>query len=248
MRAFLIGGGRDPRGVVASHAPFVAAVRDAGDGVPVTVFVLDEGDGADVDEERWSGALRMAGASGAQVVAVSPERPPRPDDLEGSGGVYVAGGWTPGYRDVLAGAGTGWLEAARERGLPYAGFSAGAAIAPRRAVVGGWRATIPDGDPREVCDEDAGEGLDLVEVRDGLGIVEPAVDVHAAQWGTLTRLVAAVLAGGIGDAFAIDEHTTLEVHGGRAVVHGLGAAHRVRPGEPGRVAVDVLVAGDAVDV
>lgn len=248
MRAFLIGGGRDEAGVVASHTPFVAAVRDVGDGVPVAVFVLAEGEGHDVDAERWSGALRAAGASGAQVVAVSPERPPRPEDLEGAGGVYVAGGWTPGYQEVLVGAGTGWLEAARERGLPYAGFSAGAAIAPRRAVVGGWRAANAAGPPRPVCDEDAGEELDLVEVRDGLGIVEPAIDVHAAQWGTLTRLVAAVLAGGLADAFAVDEHTTLEVHEGRARVHGLGAAHRVRPTEAAGVTVDVLAAGDAVDL
>ena len=81
----------------------------------------------------------------------------------------------------------------RERvtaGLPYAGFSAGAAIAATTAIIGGWRI---DGVP--VCPEDSDEGLDPVTVVDGIGLVGGAVDVHAAQWGNLSRLVAAVEAG-----------------------------------------------------
>lgn len=33
--------------------------------------------------------------------------------------------------------------------------------------------------------EGASEGLDVLSVRPGLGVVEGAVDVHASQWGTL---------------------------------------------------------------
>ena len=41
----------------------------------------------------------------------------------------------------------------------------------------------------EVCPEDCSEGLEEVEIRDGLGLVPFAVDVHAAQAGTLGRAV-----------------------------------------------------------
>jgi cyanophycinase len=128
MHVFLIGGGREPEGVRAAHAPFTAA---AGGG-PVVVYALDEGEG--VDAARWEGQLAPVAA---HVVAISAERPPVPDDLDGAGGVYVAGGLTPAYHDVCVAAGTGWLERARELGLPYAGYSAGAAIAVESAILGG---------------------------------------------------------------------------------------------------------------
>lgn len=233
MRAFLIGGGRDPEGVVASHAPFVAAA-----GGDVVAFVLDEGE--DTDVERWKSGLEAAGAGAVRAVVVSEARPPQADDLDGAGGIYVAGGWTPGYQEVLAGAGTAWLADALRRGTPFAGFSAGAAIAAGRALVGGWRASGPDGTPFAVCDEDAGEDLDLLEVRDGLGLVPFTVDVHAAQWGTLGRLVSAVLGHGLGEGYAIDEATCLEWSDGTVRVHGEGAAHHVLNLGDGSVSVAVL--------
>src|SRR5690349_2437494 len=100
MHVFLIGGGRDPDGVRAAHAPFAAAAG----GRPVVVYALDEGDG--VDAARWEGQLAVP----ARVVAVSDARPPAPEDLDDAGGVYVAGGLTPGYHDVLVARGTGWLD------------------------------------------------------------------------------------------------------------------------------------------
>ena len=101
---FLIGGGADPDAVRASHEPFVAA---AGGG-PIVVFVLDEAEHTDVD--RWLGALRLAGADDVRAVVVSPHRPPAAGDVDGAAGVFVAGGWTPGYQEVLVtAAGTDWL-------------------------------------------------------------------------------------------------------------------------------------------
>ena len=84
-------------------------------------------------------------------------------------------------------------------GLPYAGFSAGAAIAAGSAIIGGWRI---DGVP--VCPEDSDEGLDPVTVVDGIGLVDGAVDVHAVQWGNLSRLIAAVGAGLVAHGVALD--------------------------------------------
>jgi cyanophycinase len=211
---FLIGGGRDGEAVRAGHAGFVRAAA----GGPIVAFVLDEGDATEPD--RWTGALRLAGAHQARAVVVSPERPPAASDLAGASGVYVAGGWTPGYDAAFVAAGTDWLP----RDLPYAGFSAGAAIAAAAAIVGGYRRAD---DGRPVCAEEAGEDLEELTVRPGLGLVPFAVDVHATQWGTLTRLAHAVDAGLVAEGWAIDEGTVLVAGDGAPRVEGLGSAYRV---------------------
>ena len=227
---FLIGGGRDDAAVRASHAGFV---RAAGGG-PIAAIVLDEG--ADTDPERWTAALRFAGAAAADAIVVSAAKPPRREQLADAAGVFVAGGWTPGYADALVTTGTDWLPG----GVPYAGYSAGAAIAAKDAIVGGYRRA----DGRAVCAEEAGEDLEALTVRPGLGLVPFAVDVHATQWGTLTRLVHAVDAGLVATGWAIDEGTALVVgdgdgdDGAEPRVEGLGSAYRVAPGT-----VTVVAAG-----
>ena len=212
-RTFLIGGGRDPEGVRASHRPLVEA---AGAG-PIACLVADEGDG--VDAERWAGGLRAAGAADVQVVALSASRPVRAADVAGAAAVYVAGGLTPLYLRLLVDdAEPGWLPPQ----TPYGGFSAGAAVAATGAIVGGWR--IGD---LAVCAEEASEDLDQVAPRAGLGRVPFTVDVHATTWGTVTRLTHAVAAGLVADGWAVDEHTCLSVDRGEITVIGAGCAYRV---------------------
>lgn len=218
MLTVLIGGGRDEEQVRRLLAPFTAAVSDRGPDSEVASIVVDDGEG--VDLLRWRGLL--ADAASVRDVVLSPGRPLRTADLDGVAGVFVAGGLTPLYaelvvpqRDLLA-------------ALPYAGFSAGAAIAADRAIVGGWRLG-----GRPVCSEDAGEDLDEVAVVPGLGRVPFAVDVHAAQWGTLPRAVAAVAAGLVPEARAVDEHTAVVVRGDAVEVHGTGQALAVTPGGDG---------------
>jgi cyanophycinase len=226
---FLIGGGRDASAVLASHRPF-AESTGAG---PVACVVLDEGD--ETDPDRWEGNLRDAGVGDVRMLVVSPSRPLTAEDLRGIGGFYVAGGLTPEYQAVLT------AGAPVPPGVPYAGFSAGAAVAGERALVGGWRARI-GGAEVAVVDDGAGEDLELVEVRDGLGLVDVLADVHAAQWGTLGRLAHAVIAEGR-EGWAIDEGTALELRDGApATVHGIGAAARVRPAGDG-VTVRFFAAG-----
>jgi cyanophycinase len=234
MWTYLIGGGRD---AAAVHQPFVQAA-----GGPIVAFVLDEGE--QTDTRRWVDTLTAGGAVEVRLVVVSPARPARADDLTGAAGIYVAGGPTPGYHRALAGAGTGWLDAARERGLAYGGFSAGAAIAPAAALIGGWRTRYRDRQV-EVCHEDCAEELDELTVAPGLGLVPFLVDVHAAQWGTLYRLIHALAVANLDEGWAIDEHTALEVDGEAVTVHGSGAATRVlRDGADMRITVHV--AGDRV--
>jgi cyanophycinase len=204
MATFLIGGGRDPEGARAAHAPFVNAVA----GRRVVCVCLDE-------PQRWLGYLE-----GVDARAV---RRPTPGDLDGAGGVYVAGGLTPAYWDVVCDSPFG--AALRAWDGAYCGYSSGAAIAAASALVGGWRIG-----ERQVCDADAGEDLEQVEVRPGLGRVDFTVDVHASQWGTLTRLVHAVHAGLCSTGIAVDEHTCVETSAEGLRVHGRGCAYRASLG------------------
>lgn len=218
MLTVLIGGGRDEEQVRRLLAPFIAAVSDRGPGGEVASVVVDDGEG--VDLPRWRGLL--ADAPSVRDVVLSPGRSLQAADLDGVAGVFVAGGLTPLYAELVV--------PQREllAALPYAGFSAGAAIAADRAVVGGWRLG-----GRPVCSEDAGEDLDEVTVVEGLGRVPFAVDVHAAQWGTLPRAVAAVGAGLVTAARAVDEHTAVVVRDGDVEVIGVGQALAVTPGGDG---------------
>lgn len=142
-------------------------------------------------------------------------------------GLLVGGGLTPAYLDAV----TPIIDEIRllvSDGLPYLGFSAGAMIAADAAIVGGWRIGEV-----EVCSEDAGEGLDEVTVVEGLGLVDLAIDVHAAQWGTLTRLVAATEAGLVEGGIAIDEFTVIIVDDEGLRVVGSGSVWQVTSHDEG---------------
>ncbi|MGW0768350.1 hypothetical protein [Streptomyces sp. NPDC002676] len=235
-QVFLVGGGWD---AAELYAPFVRAA--GGDGARIGCVVVDEGDGG-AQFERYAGALQKAGATGAPVPLLVPlggRFEPEPA-LDGIDGLLVCGGLTPAYQEAFAGCLDRLPQLLAERGVPYAGFSAGAALAARRAVVGGW---LLDGVP--VCPEETGEDLAEIDVRAGLGLVPFAVDVHAAQWGTLARLVAAVGRGDVPYGVAVDENTLLEVTGTRARVTGRGRVHVVRPGGEAGVLVRSYGEGDS---
>jgi cyanophycinase len=222
----LIGGGRDEEQVRRLLAPFVEATR----GGEVACVVVGEGEGVDLD--RWHGVL--ADAASVRDVVLKEGRPLTADDVAGVAGVFVAGGLTPLYAELVA------PQRAALADLPYAGFSAGAAIAAERAVVGGWQL-----DGTAICPEDAGEDLDELTVVDGLGRVGFAIDVHAAQWGTTSRALQAVRAGLVAEAYAVDEHTAVVVRKGpgsaddaesadsAVEITGAGAALRFRPAADG---------------
>ncbi len=151
----------------------------------------------------------------------------------------VGGGPTPDYLAGLHGSAAA-IRAAAAAGVPYLGFSAGAMIAPQRALVGGYRIR-----GIEVCSAECSEGLDELDVRDGLGLVPFAVDVHAAQAGTLSRAVGAVAEGLVDRAVAVDENTALVLrHADLAdlEVIGTGNCWTIRGSGP-KVTVAVLAAG-----
>lgn len=235
---FLIGGGWSAAHRDAVWGPFVRrAAERAGGGPPsIACVVVDEGDGPD-QVQRWAGTLGQVAVC-TPIPVLVPLGATLSDDqravLGAAHGLLVCGGLTPAYADALPPSAVLIRDRVAD-GVPYAGFSAGAAVAAGRAVVGGWR---DGGVP--VCPEDAGEDLDEVTVVDGLGLVPFAVEVHAAQWGTLGRLVAAVAGGHVEAGAALDEDTVLQAAAdGTVTVAGAGRAHLVR--RPGHGADGVRV-------
>ena len=214
---FLTGGGRDP----AANLPFAQAVLATGS-AEVALIVLDEG--AETGAEDRAEALRVVGLE-PEIHLVSSGRPPR---VGGAGAVYVTGGLTPGYQEALC-PDPSWLPS----DAIYGGFSAGAAIASEVAVVGGYAL-----DGVTICNEDAGEDLVEVDLRPGLALLRPIVDVHCAQWGTLSRLAEVVRVGDGRPGWGLDEDTTLELRDGEVVtVHGTGSAWLVEQAGDDQVTV-----------
>jgi cyanophycinase len=203
-------------------------------GVPrVRLIVM----GTDADSleyhERYVHALGLAGPHELLITRVPLETPCPAGVLDDVDGLLVGGGPTPEYHASLAPL-YPQIRAQVAAGLPYAGFSAGAAIAATTAIIGGW--TI---DGVVVCPEETNEDLGPVTVVDGIGLVEGAVDVHAAQRGTLSRLVAVVDAQLAKGGVAIDENTTLVMDGPARTVVGAGRVWQVWPAADG-VGVTVL--------
>lgn len=242
MSIHLVGGGRRPGARRAVYGPFVAEVaaharrREAGVATVVVVVVHepDDVEGGAAAVEAFAATLAGLGTVTVRPALVVEGGTLGAAAIAGADGVLVGGGLTPAYLDALLPV-ADELRSLVADGVAYLGFSAGAAVAARRALVGGYRqgAVV-------VCPEDAAEDLDQVTVRDGLGLVDLTVEVHAAQWGTLGRLVAAVDAGQVGSGVALDEDTLLTV-GSDLAVAGAGQTWWVRR-EGDQVAVRLAAA------
>jgi cyanophycinase len=231
MSTHLIGGGWDDAATADVYGPFL---ESAGTSPQVACVVLDEGDG-EAQFRRWATVLQRTATCEPVPVLVPLGQTLQVAALGDADGLLVCGGLTPAYADALGPVAAdvrGWL-AAGDRA--YCGFSAGAAVASTRALVGGW---LVGGVP--VCPEDAAEDLEELGVVPGLGLIDVMVDVHCAQWGTLPRLLAALGAGDAG--LALDENTALHLSEGAATVTGAGAVRHVRRSPDGVAAVTAHLA------
>ncbi|NNC13150.1 type 1 glutamine amidotransferase-like domain-containing protein [Planctomonas sp. JC2975] len=221
MSIHLVGGGYRDGTERAVYGPFVSeAIAGAGDERDPVIAVLTVRESADPSHgETLAAALRTAGAPReVDIVAIvvdEGETIPL-DAVDGVDGILVGGGLTPAYLAGLAPL-AGRIRDAVVAGVPYLGFSAGAMIAPDRAIIGGWRI-----DGVEICSEDGSEELDELTIEDGLGLIDVTVDVHATQWGNLSRAIAAVDSGAVGEVIAIDESTVLTVGAGPLRAGGAG--------------------------
>ncbi|WP_173921969.1 Type 1 glutamine amidotransferase-like domain-containing protein [Agromyces sp. Marseille-P2726] len=231
MSVHLVGGGwaDEPDGAVYTAFIAEAATRAAASARPIPrIAVIAVRDGDELEHAaRLVAAALPGGEFEAHVTAVPLTGPVPATAFADVDGILVGGGLTPIYRDLLE-PHFGELRRQVAAGVPYLGFSAGAAIAADTALVGGWRiGEVP------VAPEESSEELDEVTVAAGIGLIDVAVDVHVAQWGTLTRLVAAVEAGLVEGGLGIDEHTVLIVGDGGFTVTGRGSVWRVLPSEQG---------------
>lgn len=232
----LIGGGWTAEAYPLTYGPFVEAASQKGR-TRIACILLDHPERDDFFGMAQF-AFDAAGTRDVYPVFVSPDRPLQREDVEGATGIFVAGGHTPGYHDAIVPSAASWLREMVMSGTPYAGNSAGAMIAPERGIIGGWKMPV-GGDTVEICSKEVSEGVDELDIRDGIGLVPFAIDPHAAQYGTPTRLLHAVDAGRVSEGWAIDEDTVLIVRERDVSVAGRGVAWHVRKID-GRLVMDIL--------
>ena len=240
---FLIGGGWDSDGCALTYGPFLkAATKSTRKILVIAASAEKEGETSLRDH---CAVFEKLGVSSSEIapLVVTPANPLTIEMVETvkPTGLFVCGGTTPIYQEALC-VTRDWLDYLEQEQVPYAGFSAGSAIAAPSAIVGGWQVEI-DGKAVAMLDNELAEDLDKLEVRPGLGMFPHAVDVHASQWGTLTRLIHAVDQGMVSEGFAIDENTMLAVVNKNVTVCGLGHVYHVERTGEGEVKVSMYRAG-----
>lgn len=247
---FLIGGGWRPEGFPLTYAPFVRAATRDGNRRIALLIVLEPGDDLDAWATQFRSPFECLSITGNQLTPVILTRD-RPLDINAVAaidptGIFVCGGLTPLYQELLC-TDTAFRDFLLSNRLPYGGFSAGSAIAARRALVGGWKLPQTSGG-LPVVDQEVSENIDDITVRPGLGLVPVSVDVHCGQWGTLTRLINAAVRGLVNTGWGIDEDTMLEFNGRSIIVYGLGQAYRVAPENSHSATVNIFRPGDRIDL
>ena len=235
MSVHLVGGGWTPEHDESVFGPFLAEATEhalqAGRNVGprIAIIVVRDGDG-DEHAVKLAAALGASGAGGVfepVVTSLALTDLATADAIDNVDGILIGGGLTPAYLTAIRPI----AELIRQlvsADLPYLGFSAGAAIAAERALVGGWRIGGV-----EVSPHDGSEDLDEVTIEQGIGLIDVSIEVHAAQWGNLSRLIAVTEAGVIDGGLAIDESTALIVGNNALRVTGAGSVWRVTQADSG---------------
>jgi cyanophycinase len=251
-RLFLIGGGSHEASYVRTFWRFVDAATQWGDdggddhrSIAIVIAAEPDADKAAL-EAQYRAPFELFDPVEARQCHVLFASAAEPLDAERLAavqptGVFIAGGRTGLYHDALC-RDLRWADYVRQHALPYAGYSAGAVIAAPRAVMGGWLLALQHCNA-EVGAQSCSEGIDFTELRDGLGLAPFAIEAHATQWGTLTRLVQLVAEGALEAGWAIDENCMVEIDGDVLRVCGANCAYRVRRAAGRSVQTDVFRAG-----
>ena len=239
-RIFLHGGGDDVASRRETFGQFVAAMMVGETGK--LALVLEEEETAVFESQQAYSTIFTSIGFPADNIAPIYATKTNPLTYEmlvhiAPSGLFVCGGVTPSYQQALC-INPAWLAYLHETQIPYGGTSAGAAIAAQTAIVGGWQAQ-----QRDILFVGASEGIDPLTTKQGLGLVPFAVDVHASQMGTLTRLIHAVKLGLVDEGWAIDENTLLAVSDQQMRVYGRGHCYHVWRQSENVVQLSIHVAG-----
>ncbi|MGO4104771.1 Type 1 glutamine amidotransferase-like domain-containing protein [Leifsonia sp. YAF41] len=231
MSVHLVGGGWAPENFEAVFEQFVAEATARGVAAgrtepKIALIAVRDGDASE-HAAQLGAALAAGGPIEAKVAALAHDQLAELIHVADVDGIVIGGGLTPAYLTAITPI-AGEIRRQVSAGIPYLGFSAGAAIAAERALIGGWRIGGV-----EVSNEDGSEGLDEVTFAQGIGLLDVTVEVHAAQWGNLSRLIAATEAGLVDGGLAIDENTALVVGEGALGVVGAGSVWRVSQADGG---------------
>ena len=160
MGVHLIGGGWSEEQAATMFGPFLAecSTRTGRSSPRVRLVVMGTDPESLEYHERYVATLALCGEHELQVTRVPFGGACPADAVEEIDGLLVGGGATPEYHQALSPLYPRIRDLVMD-GLPYAGFSAGAALAAATAIIGGW--TIGG---RAVCPEEANEELGPVTV------------------------------------------------------------------------------------
>ena len=233
MSVHLVGGGALNVADAPLYAPFVAEAaaraRAAGRVRPrIAVISLHP----EAQEKAAALAELLTVARGGDEVEMlsTAGRPGEPIALTAIAevdGIAVGGGIVEQVRAGLEPV-FGELRRLVAGGVPYLGVSAGAMIAAEHSLASGSRI-----DGVVVAPEDPTEPGFELEIEAGIGLVDVSIEVHVAERGMLSRLVAAVESGMVTGGLGIDEGTALIVSEGGLQVAGRGSVWRVLPADQG---------------
>jgi cyanophycinase-like exopeptidase len=229
MSVHLIGGGATTAADAPLYAPFVAEaiLRASHAGrTRARLAVISLHPEAEEKAAALGELLVEAGTGPALELHLTAGRPGEPIGLDAIAkvdGIAVGGG---NVENVRAGLEPVFDELRRlvADGVPYLGVSAGAMIAAEGSLGSGSRiggVVVSPEDPDEAGDE--------LEIETGIGLVDVAIEVHVAERGMLSRLVAAVESGLVAGGLGIDERTALIVGDDALRVEGKGSVWRVLP-------------------
>ncbi|PIF04301.1 MAG: hypothetical protein CSA63_01150 [Propionibacterium sp.] len=217
MSLFLVGGPpSDKLSDVYARFAEEAVMRSGQAGQPLRVAVAILSDGP---QDVGAYTQYLPEGFEAEIVPVLLEgETVWPEPLANISGIIVGGGPTGQYLQSLMPK-RAELLAAVTRDIPYLGFSAGAMVTSKYALVGGWQA-----DGRQVCPESGADGLESVTVEPGLALIGVTVETHCDTDCALGRAEHVARTGRSSSVVAIDEDTALVVDAitGRANVLGTG--------------------------
>jgi len=249
----LIGGGATTGADAPLYAPFVAeaALRagHAGRARP-RIAVISLHPEAEEKAAALGELLTEAGTGHTLELHLTAGRPGGPIELDAIAdvdGIAVGGGNVENVRAGLEPV-FGELRRLVAGGVPYLGVSAGAMIAAEGSLGSGSRIGGV-----VVSPEDPGEAGDELEIEAGIGLVDVAIEVHVAERGMLSRLVAAVESGLVAGGLGVPRPPAeIQGGGGEDVLDGT-AEVRTRAGDDvtaaflrgSRGALEAAVAGGA---